>query len=83
MAAARQVQAVSQRACEKSGRMVTPAWPPTTGTSTFVTSESVLSAQNVFARTCIANSRIGSVRACGEVFSARNNSVAPVGSWSM
>ena len=39
-------------ACEKRGRIVTPAWPPTTGTSTSVTSVPVFSAQNVFARTC-------------------------------
>ena len=40
-----------QRAWESSGRMVTPAWPPTTGTSTSATGRPLASATNVLART--------------------------------
>ena len=42
--------------------MVTPAWPPTTGTSTSVTSVPVFSAQNVFALTYVWPEHMTSAR---------------------
>ena len=39
------------RACDRSGSMVMPAWPPMTGTLTVLTSTPLASATNVLART--------------------------------
>ncbi len=40
-----------QRTCDSSGRMVTPAWPPTTGTDTSAGSTAKMSPMNCCART--------------------------------
>ena len=46
-----QLNVCSTHTCDRSGRMVTPAWPPMTGTSTVRRSSPFFSATNVLART--------------------------------
>ncbi len=69
------------RTCERSGRMVAPAWPPMTGTSTSLRSRPLASATNVLARTTssvVTPSTWSPQAACGPREARRVLACAPV-----